>query len=56
MATSDFIKSGLRTVEMESLAVGQLAPCINSDFERACETILACEGRVVVTGMGKSGT
>ena len=55
MATSDFIKSGLRTVEMESLAVGQLAPCINSDFERACETILACEGRVVVTGMGKSG-
>ncbi len=55
MATSDFIKSGLRTIEMESLAVGQLAPCINSDFERACETILACEGRVVVTGMGKSG-
>jgi len=55
MATSDFINSGLRTVEMESLAVGQLAPCINSDFERACETILACEGRVVVTGMGKSG-
>ena len=55
MATSDFIKSGLRTVEMESLAVGQLAPCINNDFERACQTILACEGRVVVTGMGKSG-
>lgn len=55
MATSDFIKSGLRTVEMESLAVGQLALCINNDFERACKTILACEGRVVVTGMGKSG-
>ncbi len=55
MATSDFIKSGLRTVEMESLAVSQLAQCINNDFERACETILACEGRVVVTGMGKSG-
>ncbi len=55
MASSDFIKSGLRTVEMESLAVGQLAPCINNDFERACKTILACEGRVVVTGMGKSG-
>ena len=55
MATSDFIKSGLRTVEMESLAVGQLAPCINNDFERACKTILACEGRVVVTGMCKSG-
>ena len=55
MATQDFIKSGLRTVEMEAAAVSQLAPFIDSDFETACTTILACEGRVVVTGMGKSG-
>ena len=55
MATQDFIKSGLRTVEMEAAAVSQLAPFIDSDFENACTTILACEGRVVVTGMGKSG-
>ena len=32
-----------------------MLPGINSDFSLACETILACEGRVVVTGMGKSG-
>ena len=55
MAAQEFIKSGLRTVEMEALAVSQLAPFINHDFEIACETILACKGRVVVTGMGKSG-
>ena len=55
MTSGNFIKAGLRTVEMEALAVGQLAPCINEDFQRACETILACKGRVVVTGMGKSG-
>ena len=55
MASQDFIKSGLRTIEMEAQAVSQLAPFIDSDFETACETVLACEGRVVVTGMGKSG-
>ena len=55
MASQDFVKSGLRTVEMEALAVSQLAPFIDSNFETACKTILACEGRVVVTGMGKSG-
>ena len=55
MATQDFISSGLRTIEMEAEAVSQLAHCIDSNFELACKTILACRGRVVVTGMGKSG-
>ena len=43
MASQDFVKSGLRTVEMEALAVSQLAPFIDSNFETACKTILACE-------------
>jgi arabinose-5-phosphate isomerase len=55
MSKQEFINSGLRTVELEAAAVSQLAPCINEDFILACQTILACEGRVVVTGMGKSG-
>ena len=55
MSISDFIKSGLRTVEMEALAVSAMTPGINSDFALACQIILACEGRVIVTGMGKSG-
>jgi arabinose-5-phosphate isomerase len=52
---TDFITSGLRTVEMEAQAVSQLTPRINQNFVLACETILACQGRVIVTGMGKSG-
>ena len=52
---TDFITSGLRTVELEAKAVSQLTPRINQNFVLACETVLACQGRVVVTGMGKSG-
>lgn len=55
MAKQDFIQSAQRTVEMELKAVGELIHRINEDFTLACEAILACEGRVVVTGMGKSG-
>jgi len=55
MVSKDLIQSALRTVDMELQAVGELAQRINTDFVRACELILACKGRVVVTGMGKSG-
>jgi arabinose-5-phosphate isomerase len=40
---------------MEASAVAQLEGRIGEDFERACELLLACKGRVIVTGMGKSG-
>tara|TARA_R110001599_G_scaffold65838_2_gene185933 strand:+ start:184907 stop:185833 length:927 start_codon:yes stop_codon:yes gene_type:complete len=40
---------------MESAAVAALESRIGRDFERACELLLATRGRVIVTGMGKSG-
>ena len=52
---TDFIQSGLRTIEMETNAVGQLSSRISDSFVSACEIILRCTGRVIVTGMGKSG-
>ena len=52
---TDLISSGQRTVQMESDAVSQLHSRIDKNFAAACEKILACKGRVVVTGMGKSG-
>ncbi|MDG2018876.1 MAG: SIS domain-containing protein, partial [Porticoccaceae bacterium] len=55
MSKPMFIQSGLRTVEMETQAVSELQHRINEAFTIACETLLACKGRVVVTGMGKSG-
>lgn len=51
----DFIASGLRTVQLEGAAVNRLQHAINADFARACELLLKCEGRIIVTGMGKSG-
>ena len=51
----DFCKLGLAVIETEGQAVFELAQRIDSRFEKACELLLACKGRVVVTGMGKSG-
>ena len=42
-------------LETEAAAVQALIARIDTQFVEACRHILACEGRVVVTGMGKSG-
>lgn len=55
MTTVDFIQSGQRTVRIEAEAVADLAASVDEAFRRACELMLACRGRVIVTGMGKSG-
>ena len=49
------IQSARRTVHLELEAIQALLERINADFVRACELLLACKGRVVVVGMGKSG-
>jgi arabinose-5-phosphate isomerase len=46
---------GRAVIELEAQAVAALRERINHDFEQACGIVLACAGRVVVTGMGKSG-
>jgi len=51
----DILAMARRTLEIEAAAVVQLTDQINADFLRAVETLLACTGRVVVSGMGKSG-
>lgn len=52
---SPFIASALRTIEIENRAIGELLNRIDEEFAHACQLILACTGRVVVIGMGKSG-
>lgn len=49
------IDSGKRTVALEAQAVRDLGKRIDAGFARACELMLQCRGRIVVTGMGKSG-
>jgi len=55
VSTFDFIQSAQRTIDMEQQAVGLLKERINDAFNRACELILQCKGRAIVSGMGKSG-
>lgn len=45
----------LDTLKIEQQALDVLATQIDDRFVKACETILACQGRLVITGMGKSG-
>ena len=44
-----------KVLEIESRAILDLLPRIDAGFDRAVDLVLACAGRVVVTGMGKSG-
>lgn len=51
----DIIRRGKRVVEIESNAIQTLVARIDVSFARAVVAILRCKGRVVITGMGKSG-
>jgi arabinose-5-phosphate isomerase len=44
-----------RTLDIEGRAIGELAARLGPGFAAACGLCLACTGRVVVTGLGKSG-
>ena len=44
-----------RVLEIEAEAIRELIPRLDEGFDRAVDILLACAGRVVATGMGKSG-
>ncbi len=44
-----------KVLEIEAAAILSLRDHLDAGFDRAVEGLFACEGRVVVTGMGKSG-
>lgn len=54
-SASKLLASAQRTIDIEQRTIAELATKIDDRFVAACELILACSGRVVVTGMGKSG-
>lgn len=49
------LQSAREVLRTEAEALEALASRLNGDFSRAVDLILACKGRLVVTGMGKSG-
>ncbi|HEA52873.1 hypothetical protein LCGC14_1165800 [marine sediment metagenome] len=55
LKTYDFRNSARNAIRIERDAISALENRIDDHFIRACEVIMACRGRVVVTGMGKSG-
>jgi len=55
MTDHAYIELGLAVLKSEAKAITALQARLDQRFHRACELILQCEGRIVVTGMGKSG-
>jgi arabinose-5-phosphate isomerase len=55
LTENEIIKTGRSVVRIESEAVANLKDSINKDFVAAVDTIYKAKGRVVLTGMGKSG-
>jgi len=54
-ASFDFQKLGREVITTELAEIKALQSRIDESFNRACEILLNCKGRIVVTGMGKSG-
>jgi len=49
------LESARRTFDIEAAALSTLRARLDGSFVAACRICLACRGRVIVTGMGKSG-
>ncbi|MFN3809526.1 MAG: SIS domain-containing protein [Roseateles asaccharophilus] len=49
------LRMGRQTLEIEAAGISAMAPRLGESFVRAVQTVLACQGRVAVMGMGKSG-
>lgn len=50
-----YTQTAIRCIEDESQALLELIPNIGESFDKAVEIILGCSGKLIVTGVGKSG-
>lgn len=55
MSTAALVASGRRILELESAAVARAAERLDGAFAAAVELVTGCPGRVIVSGVGKSG-
>lgn len=53
--SAHYTELGKAVLKEEAKAINDLIERIDDSFYQACEIILQCQGRIVVTGMGKSG-
>lgn len=52
---SQYTETAIKCLQDEAQALLELIPSINADFDRAIDIILTCKGKLIVTGVGKSG-
>lgn len=50
-----YTQTAIKCIEDESQALLELIPNIGESFDKAVEIILGCSGKLIVTGVGKSG-
>ncbi len=55
MSSQACINAGVRVLKEEAQAILDLIPSINENFVKACQIILNTKGKVILTGVGKSG-
>lgn len=52
---SKWTDTAIKCLKDEAQALLELIPHVDADFDRTVELILACKGKLIVTGVGKSG-
>src|ERR1700736_268111 len=55
MNGANSLDSARRVLQIEAQAIQDVMERLDGKFEKAVELLFACKGRVVVSGMGKSG-
>lgn len=55
MTDSEIIIKGKEVIKIEANAISDLIESVDNEFVKAIKILLECKGRVVLTGMGKSG-
>lgn len=53
--THDFQQSAQAVFAIEQAGINEVAKRLGAEFDQACDLLLNCQGRIIVTGMGKSG-
>ena len=53
--SSSFIPTAVESLNIQSKALSSIAGRLGIEFDDAVRLILGCKGRVIVSGMGKSG-
>jgi arabinose-5-phosphate isomerase len=55
MKKHNYLKSGRRTIRIESKGLEKLAKTLSSDFNLVCDSLFKTRGKIITLGIGKSG-